>query len=171
MLFLKEANLQDAEQEYLLFRDIPADENGFVNEWPGVSREEFEAMVLPAMIAHGKGEGLPAGYVPESWLFLWDDEKITGLFRLRHHLCDSLREGAGHIGYFVHPRHRGRGYASEGLRLALQIAADIIPEDEIYLRVSKDNPASLQVMLKNGGYIHHEDEEKFYVRFRKPLCR
>lgn len=43
----------------------------------------------------------------------------------------------------------------------------IIPEDEIYLRVNKDNPASLKVMLHNGGYIKYEDEQKFYVRIKK----
>ncbi len=41
-----------------------------------------------------------------------------------------------------------------------------MPEDEIYLRVNRDNPASLKVMLKNGGSIHHEDENKYYVRIK-----
>lgn len=42
----------------------------------------------------------------------------------------------------------------------------IVPEDEIYLRVNKDNPASLKVMLHNGGYIKYEDDHKFYVRIK-----
>jgi len=33
--------------------------------------------------------------------------------------------------------------------------------------VNKDNPASLRVMLKNGGYIKAEDESKYYVRIKK----
>lgn len=51
--------------------------------------------------------------------------------------------------------------------MTLEIARNVIPEDEIYLRVNKDNPASLHVMLKNGGYIDHEDESKYYVRIKK----
>ena len=43
---------------------------------------------------------------------------------------------------------------------------DAVKEEEIYLRVDRDNPASLKVMLKNGGYIHHEDEHKYYVRIK-----
>jgi len=82
-------------------------------------------------------------------------------------LCESLMEGSGHIGYFIEKEHRGKGYATEGLRLTLQLAKDIIPEEEIYLRVNKDNPASLRVMQKNGGYIHHEDDSKYYVRIVK----
>lgn len=167
MLYLKEANLEDIEKEYIFVRDLPVDENGFTNEWHGISREDFEEKALKPMMAYAKGEMLPEGYVPETFLFLWDDEEIVGQFRIRHYLCESLVEGAGHIGYFISKPFRGKGYAKEGLRLTLQRAKSIIPEDEIYLRVNKDNPASLHVMLNNGGYIHHEDENKYYVRISK----
>ena len=43
---------------------------------------------------------------------------------------------------------------------------ELIQEDEVYLRVNKDNPASLKVMLKNGGYIHHESETQYFVRIK-----
>lgn len=167
MLYLKEANYEDIEKEYLFVRDIPVDENGFTNEWHGISREEFENTAFKEMIAFQKGENLPDGFVPETFLFLWDDEEIVGQFRIRHYLCESLRVGAGHIGYFIKKEFRGRGYAQEGLRQTLQIARTIIPEDEIYLRVNKNNPASLHVMLNNGGYVKYEDDDKFYVRVKK----
>lgn len=163
MLYLKEINFDDIEKEYLFVREIPFDENGFTNEWHGCTREEFDEVVR-TRIAYSKGEELPEGYVPETFLYLWDGDAIVGEFRIRHFLCDSLREGAGHIGYFVGKEYRGRGFATEGLRLTLEIARKIVPEEEFYLRVNKDNPASLRVMLKNGGIIHHEDEDKIYVR-------
>ena len=53
---------------------------------------------------------------------------------------------------------RGRGYATEGLRLVIEKARDIIPEDEIYMSVHKDNPASLKAQLHNGAYIAREDD-------------
>ena len=167
MLYIKEANFEDIEKEYLFVRDMPVDENGLTNQWHGVSREEFEQIALPSMLDFQKGENLPEGYVPETFLFLWNDDEIVGQFRIRHYLCESLRTGAGHIGYFIKKEFRGKGYGTEGLRLTLQVARDIIPEDEFYLRVNKDNPASLKVMLKNGGYIKAEDENKYYVRIKK----
>jgi len=167
MLYLKEPNYEDLEKEYEFIHDMPDDENGFINELYGISRENFEKDGIKQMIAAAKGEGLPEGYVPETFLFLWDDDKIVGQFRIRHYLCESLRTGAGHIGYFIKKDYRGKGYGKEGLRLVLQIAGTIIPEDEIYLRVNKDNLASLNVMLHNGGYIEHEDEQKYYVRIKK----
>ena len=114
MLYLKEANYEDIEKEYLFVKDMPVDENGLTNPWHGISREEFEIAALPTMIAYSKGEQLP-----------------------------------------------------EGLRLTLEVARTIIPEDEIYLRVNRDNPASLKVMLHNGGYICKEDDSKYYVRIQK----
>ena len=35
---------------------------------------------------------------------------------------------------------------------------------EVYMSVNKDNPASLRVQMKNGAYIHHENETKFFTR-------
>jgi RimJ/RimL family protein N-acetyltransferase len=62
---------------------------------------------------------------------------------------------------------RGKGYGTEGLRLTVMIAKDIIPEDEIYLRVNKDNIASQKVMKKNGARIAGEDEIHLFMRIAK----
>ena len=35
---------------------------------------------------------------------------------------------------------------------------------EVYMSVNKDNPASLRVQMKNGAYIHHENEKEFFTR-------
>lgn len=64
------------------------------------------------MLAYSKGEQLPEGFVPETFFFLWQDEEIVGQFRIRHFLCESLREGAGHIGYFIGKKYRGKGYGT-----------------------------------------------------------
>lgn len=168
MLYVKEANAADVEKEWQFVRDMPEDENGLTNRWSGVGREEFEARVLPDMLRFSKGIGLPDWMVPETFLFLWNDGEIVGQFRIRHYLNDALREGAGHIGYFIDRAHRGRGYATEGLRLTLDAAREIVPEGEFYLRVNKDNPASLRVMQKNGGRIVGENEDKYFVRIPNP---
>lgn len=170
MLCLKELNLTDIEKEYIYISSVAADENGFLNELYGLPRVGFEAHIQ-TLIHHAAGRNLPAGYVPETHFLLWDSEDIVGWFRLRHHLCPSLASGAGHIGYSIRSGCRGRGYGTAGLRLLLQEAAAIVPEDEIYLRVNKNNPASLRIMLKNGGYLHHEDNEKYYVRIKNHKTR
>ncbi len=168
MIYLKKACPEDLEKEWLFVRDMPEDENGLTNAWHNVSREDFEAEALPQMLVFSEGRGLPEGYVPETSFFLWDNDTIVGQFRIRHFLCESLRTGAGHIGYCIGKGDRGKGYGTEGLRLALEAAREIVPEDEFYLRVNRDNPASLHVMLKNGGRIVAEDADKYYVRIPNP---
>lgn len=165
MLYLKEANIEDAEKEWKFVAAMPADENGLTNKWHGISCDIFLSKALPEMINHAKGIDLPEGFVPDTTLFLWNDTQIVGQFRLRHYL--PATKIPGHIGYFIAKEHRGKGFATEGLRLTLEYGTSIIPEDEYYMRLNKDNPESLRVMLKNGGRIVGETEDKLIVKIPK----
>lgn len=166
-LLLKPANYDDLEKEWLFVKNMPEDENGLINQWYSISREDFEKTALPDMIRYSKGIDLPDWMVPETFYFLWKDENIIGQFRIRHYLNDALREGAGHIGQFIGKEYRGKGYGTAGLRLTLNEARKIVPEDEIYLRVNKNNPASLHVMLNNSGRVVGEDDTHYFVRIKK----
>ena len=168
MLKLKKANAEDARAEWEFVRSVPADENGFTNQWTGVSFEDFCSRTLPWMEQYERGENLPEGHVPEVFFFLWDDDRIVGEFRVRCRLTDALRNGAGHIGYAIARNERGKGYGTEGLRLCLKEAEKLVREEEFYLRVRRDNPASLRVMEKNGGHIVHSDDRSYYVRIPNP---
>ena len=179
MLYLKEVNREDAEAEWRFLRDMPAEENGVENKWHGCDWETFQSVALPKLLSYARGENLAEGHVADTAFFLWSHGEIVGLFKLRHWLSDALREGAGHIGYFVRKDCRGRGFGTEGLRLTLEKGRSIIPEgrpttygfndpeDEFYLRLYKYNTPSLRVMQKNGGKIVGEDEEHFFVRIPK----
>ena len=166
MLYLKAANYEDAESDWLFQRSIPDDEHGFINDYHGISRDDFGG-ALDTIIAQSRGEQLPEGYVHQTVYYLRDDETIVGTFHFRHFLTEALAEGSGHIGYYIAPGYRGKGYGTQGLKLLLEEIRDAVAEEEIYLRVKKSNPASLKVMKNNGGYIHHEDGENYYVRIRK----
>ena len=168
MVYLKKTNQEDIEKEWRFVREMPVDENGLTNAYHGISREDFLNRAFPAMLQAEEGIGLPEGYVPESIFFLWKENETIGQFRIRHYLCESLRTGAGHIGYFIAKPFRGMGYGTEGLRLTLEEAHRIVPEEEIYLRVNTDNPASLHVMLHNGGRVVSQDESHFFVRIPNP---
>lgn len=168
MICLKRINRESIEKEWEFVRDMPVDENGLTNAYHGISREDFLDKAYPAMLKFSEGKDLPEGYVPETFFFLWKEDEIIGQFRIRHYLCESLRTGAGHIGYFIAKPFRRNGYGTEGLRLTLEEAHRIVPEEEIYLRVNTDNPASLRVMLHNGGRVAAQDEGHFFVRIANP---
>lgn len=94
MIYLKEADMEAAAKEYAFVSRLPLCENGFANEYPGLSEAESTERVLPRMMAFERGKGLPVGYVPGTSLFLWKDGEIVGLFRVRRALAELLREGA-----------------------------------------------------------------------------
>lgn len=165
MLYLKELNAEDAGEEYACLQELP-EENGFYNFCNGLTYEEFVGRAIPMHSNMTRGIGLKPGHVPETWYLLWDDKRAVGLFKLRHYVNEGLRNGGGHIGYGIRKGFRGKGYATRGLALMIEKARDVIPEDEIFLSVHKDNPASLKAMLNNGAYIHHEDEKEYYTRIK-----
>ena len=170
MLEIRELNWQDADAIYQVLKELPADENGFMNPYYGINKETFMHETMPKLIDTANGINLKPGYVPQTYYFLWEDNHIVGVYKLRHYLNENLRNGSGHIGYGILPAYRNQGYAKKGLALLLDIAKDVIREDEIYMASHKDNPASLHVQLANGAYIHHDDEEEVYTRLPiKPI--
>ncbi len=164
---LRKINLQDVEEQWLYTTALPENENGLTNPYHGVSFDEYKEKVLTKQISHENPVDMPDWFVPETYYYLWDEDKLVGEFRIRHHLTEALREGAGHIGYSISKEYRGKGYGTEGLRLTLLKAKEIVPEDEIYLRVNKDNIASQKVMLNNGAYKAGEDDEHLFMRILK----
>lgn len=159
----------DEERAYDLQKSFAPNENGFVNGAYGLSRQAFSEFVQLRK-RNSQGLDLPEGHVPDTVYVLEDDsEGYVGIVKLRHRLNDALRQGAGHIGYGIRKEYRGCGYATAALSLALDEARKIVPEDEIYLSVRKDNPASLKVQLRNGARVDHESGEEYFTRI--PLSR
>ena len=58
----------------------------------------------------------------------------------------------GHIGYSVVPWKRGRGYATQALRLMLA-EARAVGLDYVEITAKPDNTASQRVILANGGRL------------------
>ena len=164
---LRKLNIKDAYEEWKYTSNLPEDENGLTNPFHGVSWEKYKDEVLPKLMSYEKPVDMPDWFVPETYYYLWDNDCLIGEFRIRHYLTEALRSGAGHIGYSIGKEYRGRGYATKGLELTLEVARTIVPEDEIYLRLLKSNIASLRVMEKNGAKCVGEDEEHLFMRIKK----
>ena len=167
MLYLKALNPADARKEYDFFQQMPS-ENGFMNPYHGISYEEFCTAAIPHRLAASRGEDLEPGHVPDTYYFLWHGDEIFGQFKVRPVLNDFLRNGSGHVGYGIHPAHRRKGYATEGLRLTIELLKTLpeFQDSEVYFSCNLDNEGSLKTMLNNGGYIHHSDGEHHYVRIK-----
>ena len=171
MFYLKEMSYSFDMAEYNFIKSIPADENGYTNDFYNISMEEFVSKALPYFKDSHNGTNLKDGYVPETFFLMINDGTIIGQVRIRHYLTEELKKGAGHIGYYIAPQYRGKGFGKSCLRLAITYAYQFVKEDVIYLRLQKSNEASLKVQLANGAVIDHEDENHIYTRITKqPTC-
>ena len=95
--------------------------------------------------------GCIEGFVPATLLLYCEESgRIVGALHIRHELNESLALHGGHIGYGVRKSERGKGIASAMLAEALPIAKSLGIERAL-LTCDKNNPASAQVMQKNGG--------------------
>ena len=83
------------------------------------------------------------------------DGKIIGSIQLRHHLTEELRLDGGNIGYGICPSERGKGYGVKQLSLVL-LKAKSLGLSEIMISCNKDNRASAQVAIRNGGVLAGE---------------
>ena len=167
MLELRKMNYADVVEQWRYVTALPADENGLTNQYEGVSFEDYRNKVLPELMMHEHPVNMPDWFVPETFYYLWDVNTLIGEFRIRHYLTDALKAGAGHIGDSIKKDFRGKGYGTKGLALTLEIARNIVPEEEIYLRVLKSNRPSFKVMRNNGAYIAGEDDTHYLMRIKK----
>jgi predicted acetyltransferase len=102
-----------------------------------------------------QGLGDPPDGVPTSVFLLMLGRHIIGECTLRHRLTDSLRDDGGHISYGVRPSERGKGFATQMLRLVLD-QARLRGLKRVLLTCDKGNLASARVIQKNGGVLDSE---------------
>lgn len=170
-LELKPANEDDWKEELGIFQAIPAIENGFRNAFASSDDIEFREVVLPKLIVESDARNIDpkSGRVPQTYYFLWDDDKIVGVFKLRHQLNDELRWHGGHIGYSIRSELRGRGYATAGLSRLIKEARRIVQEDTLLLFTEAANIASQRVIVANGGVCTSDNGQR--CRYELPLQR
>ncbi|MCL2195783.1 MAG: GNAT family N-acetyltransferase [Oscillospiraceae bacterium] len=121
---------------------------------------------------HARGKALPQGLVSATTYFIMQrgNPKILGTFNIRHELNDSLLNNpGGHIGYAIVPSERRKGYATEALRLGLQICKEM-GITRVLVTCNKANTASANVIINNGGVLEDErprpeDSSKLFQRY------
>lgn len=115
----------------------------------------FTDSYLTPILQKSKGIGLPDGHVPSTLLWFVDEKEVLGRVCIRSQLNDFLRTIAGHIGYLIRPSARGKGYAKEILRQALDYAWENHGIEEALVTCDARNEASYRtivaVMQERGG--------------------
>ena len=115
----------------------------------GLAERDFSAFVTRKLAEARPDE---EGRVPKTHLWAVAGDRFVGRIAIFHQLNEVLRTSGGHIGYDTVPSVRGRGVATEMLRLALPIARGL-GLTEVLLTCDDTNVASIRVIEKCGGSL------------------
>lgn len=152
MIKLEELSESPPEGATSLLMELGTGENGF-------SGTEFarDEMDLPEYLRHTmndtNAENIPQGRVPQTTYWIINDSRAIGLLRMRHVLNDYTRIDGGHIGYYIRPSERRKGFATQALRLGLKEIAEI-GVDSVLLTTKPGNHASIRVIEENDGSLN-----------------
>jgi predicted acetyltransferase len=100
------------------------------------------------------GSEIPEGLVSSSCLYAFAQDEIVGRLSLRHELNDYLFNFGGHIGYVVVPAHRRKGYATQMLQTAKELAKTR-GMNRVLLTCDVDNLGSQKTIEKCGGVFEN----------------
>ena len=97
------------------------------------------------------GISLKPNHVPQTTMWLVDNEHFYGEVHLRHKLNDKLLLCGGTIGYGIRWSKRGLGYGKYMLKLGLEYCKDVLDIKKALITCNVENSASEGVMLANGA--------------------
>ena len=110
---------------------------------------------LEVLEQQARGEHLPPGHVPSTFLFAFARTRIVGRVSIRHTLTPDLERLGGHIGYVVVPEFRRQGCATAMLARALLFAREHLGLTRVLLTCDDDNVGSIRTIEKNGGVLEN----------------
>jgi len=155
-ILLRPLQAKETDEVYEMFRQIPAEENGFHNSAFHLSRQEFDGFTTEKQMPP-IGEGM----VPQTYYVLFVEDVCVGFGKLRHYLNEKLLERGGHIGYGIAPKFRGHGYGNILLAEILK-KAKAMNIEKVLLTCNADNLSSCKTIERNGGILEKTIAESNY---------
>jgi predicted acetyltransferase len=155
---------EEREKIYSILSTIEKNDNGYINEFAEMTKEEFLTKGIQLLLDWSNGKNLYENFVPTTFYFLYDnDNNIVGVYKLRHYLNDHYRKGPGHISYAIKKDCRKKGYAKLGLHLAIKVLDTTIPEEEKLIKVccSRTNLGTFSTIQGNIPVITKDGEREF----------
>lgn len=158
---LKELNTNMGKNEYEMFQDIPAKENGQTNLCNGLSYDVFKDYI--EMQIARKYQNISKYDTPTITYIMYVNEVPVGIICLRTAINENWKKWSGNFYYKIRMSERRKGYGTKILELALNEFRKL-GFNEIYGQSSKGNIASAKVIENNGGIFIEEAEGTRYYK-------
>lgn len=163
-MILRPLNIDDKTQAMQAHQELALDDFTFLLD--SFDENESWAIFIEQVNSATRDQDLPVGRVPATFLVAEVDGQIVGRVSIRHRLNEYLQQRGGHIGYGIRPEFRGRGFATEILLGALEIASTLGIEKAL-LTCDDANVASSRVIEKCGGILENIVELDNGVKLRR----
>ena len=163
-MILRPLNIEDRDEALQAHAELARDDFSFLLD--AFDENEPWTNFIKRVSATSRGEDLPNGYVPATFLVADLNGQIVGRSSIRHELNEYLLERGGHIGYGVRPDFRRRGLATEILSQSLEIARELGIARAL-VTCDDDNIGSSKVIEKCGGILENIIELEDGVMLRR----
>ncbi len=150
-LVLPSAEYKKSFLEDFLTREEMQDEYSLT----GISKQQVPKnfkLFLKKLRQQEKGIYPVKGLVPQTVFWLVDGKKFIGKTGIRHKLNHHLKTVGGHIGYYIRPTERQKGYGKIILKLALRKAKALGIKDAV-VTCDITNLGSKKIIESNGGRL------------------
>lgn len=157
---LKEVNNKMGFKEYIMYQEIPYEENGAYNYAKGLSYHNYKEFLKEK--EEEKMIKLTEKDTPRiSYIFYVDDEPV-GEIAIRPVLNDYWKIYSGNIGYKIRPSKRNQGFGTMMLKYALEECKSLNMHN-VLLQTNLENTFSQKVIENNGGrLVEAKDNTCFY---------
>lgn len=172
MLKLRKIEINDKDIVLDYIKEMVASGSNLDGIWYE-NESDFEAMIR-ALKSHetleyiGYHQVKPINY--QYLLIREKDERLVGMVSIRPFITQRLDESfGGSIGYSIRPSERRKGYATLGLKLAIEQTLLYNPLGEVLVCCNRDNIGSRKAILHNGGVLIETKEaivavEKYKIK-------
>ncbi|ERT69445.1 hypothetical protein HMPREF0202_00642 [Cetobacterium somerae ATCC BAA-474] len=153
-LEMKKSNLNDGVDVYKFLCDLGIGENGFHMTPPS---DEIEFKELLKKFLKDSEEIQPIGRVMQEIYWMYIDNEIVGILKLRPQLNGNLLINGGNMGISISPKFRGNGYG----KLIIKKGVELLKEKGVYkvlITIYENNIPSRKAVESNGGILYDINE-------------
>ncbi|MCX3067775.1 GNAT family N-acetyltransferase [Cetobacterium somerae] len=154
-LEMKKSNLNDGVDVYRFLCDLGIGENGF-HMTPPSDKTEFKELLKKFL--KDSEEIQPIGRVMQEIYWMYINNEIVGILKLRPQLNENLLINGGNMGVSISPKFRGNGYG----KLIIKKGVELLKEKGVYkilITIYEDNIPSRKAVESNGGVLYDINED------------